>query len=36
MHDRYIDSARRSSWSIYEMAIMPDLLDPRGIPDIYV
>ena len=32
MHEGQMDSARRSSWFIYEMASMPDILDPMGSP----
>ena len=32
MHDEQMDSAQHSSWSIYEMARMPDILDPMGSP----
>ena len=28
INDGLMDSARRSSWSIYEIASMPDILDP--------
>ena len=30
--DGQMDSARRSSWSIFEMARMPDIFDPIGSP----
>ena len=32
MHDRQMDSVQCSSWSIYEMASMPNILDPMGSP----
>ena len=28
MYDGQMDSTRRSSWPIYEMGSMPDILDP--------
>ena len=34
MHDGQMDSAQHSSWFIYKMASMPDILDPIGSPDI--
>ena len=34
MHNEQIESARRSIWSIYEMANMSDILDIMGSPDI--
>ena len=35
MLDGQMDSARRFSWSIYEMARIPDILDPMGSPVIF-
>ena len=32
MHDGEMDSTQCSSWSIYEMASIPDILDPIGSP----
>ena len=34
MHSGQMDSARCSSWSIYEIVSMPDILDPMGSPDV--
>ena len=35
MHDGQIDSAQHSTWFKYEMASMPDILDPMGSPGIF-
>ena len=34
IHDGQMDTARRSSWSIYEIASMPDMMDPVGSTDV--
>ena len=34
IHDEQMDSAHHSSWPIYEIASMLDMLDPMGSPDV--